>query len=465
LNNSFVPLAWRVLLCLVVWQTPSIAGEIPDLPRSLPPYIDRSLEVALSNDFFGSWGSVDDFRTQQITLTVQPAARWTLLLDHSVLTLRDPANPGRTDQMSGSLGYDLISRNEPGRNGRLSVGAGFRSTGEFAGDRMQNGFHRLVQSEIRILPYTASERTDATAWVDAEYYTVMREPGEHSKFGDWRFGSWLRVNSLFTSDDQWDGSAALFAVANRRAVDLWFGLRRDWRTGYEDPVRRETAAAEDDLAVVLGARFGALVLETVQQLNNDASYGQLRLVSTGEHRYSSGGRRPRIGIEAAFLLPDVHLHLAGHTRTSLLTAERSEWRESAFVSIDYGEPQHRDNNSIFIRSLQLGIGLEWERNLVAQGSWLSAYGSLGAGWREETLIGDGAFAGEKSSSVSRAVLLLGAGFRVDAAKLNEKWNFRIQLGVSGWIPEGSTNLPIGAMTLPVQEAALNLALGVTIGME
>lgn len=461
-----MPLAWRLLPCLaVIVQSPSIAGEIPGLPRSLPPYIERSVELTLSNDFFGSGGSVDDFRTQQIAIMVQPVARWTLLLDHSVLTLRDPANPGRTDQLSGSVGYDLISRNDPGHNGRLSVGAGFRSTGEIAGERIQNGFHRLVQSDIRILPYTSTERTDATAWVDAEYYTVMREPGESAMFGDWRIGSWLRVNSLVTSDDQWDGSAALFAVANRRAIDLWFGLRRDWRNGYDDPVLRETAAAEDDLAVVLGARFGALVLETVQQLNNDASYGQVRLVSTGKQRHSSSGRPLRIGIDAAFLLPDVHLHLAGRMRTSLITADSSEWRESAFVSIDYGEPQHRDNNSVFVRSLQLGIGLEWERTLSAQGSWLSAYGSVGAGWRDETLIGDGAFAGEKSSSVGRAVLLLGTGFRVDAATLNEKWNFRIQLGVSGWYPNGDTDLQIGAMTLPVQEPALNLALGMTVGIE
>ena len=461
-----MPIAWRPLLCLVVLvQTRSIAGEIPGLPASLPPYIERSLELIFSNDFLGRGGSVDDFRTQQIMLTVKPVARWTLLLDHSVLTLSDTANPGRTDHLSGSLGYNLISRNEPRHNGRLSVGTGFRSTGNFAGERMQNGFHRLIGSQIETLPYTGTKRTDATAWFDAEYYTVMREPDEAVMFGDWRIGSWLRVNSLVTSDTQWDGSAALFAVANRRAIDLWFGLRRDWRRGYDDPVERETASAEDDLAVVLGVRFGALVLETVQQLNNDASFGQLRLVSSGEHRYSSTGQQPRIGIETGILLPDVYLHFAGHTRTSVMTADSSDWRESAFVSIDYGEPQHGDSNSVFVRSVQLGIGLEWERILSEQGSWLSAYGSVGAGWRDERLIGDGALAGEKSSSVGRAVLLLGTGFRVNASKLSARWNFRIQLGVSGWLPFGDADLQIGAMTMLVQKPAFNLVLGMAFDIE
>jgi len=443
----------------------SIAGEIPGLPPSLVPTIEPTLELVFSNDFFGTGGSVDNFRTQQVILAVKPAARWSLLLDHSTLTLNQIPNPGRTDQLSGSVGYDVLSRHEPGRNGRLTVGTGFRSTGEFSGERIQNGFHRLVDSQVIFLPYTDTQRTDATAWFDAEYYSTFRQPGDEIGFGDWRLGAWWRINSLVTSDAQWDGSAALYAVASRRSLDVWFGLRRDWRSGYEAPVLRETAAAEDDLAIVLGVRFGALVIETVQQLNNEASYGQVRLVSTGDKRGSFGGRLPRFGIEVGFLVPDVHLHLAGRTPVTLFTADHSAWRESAFVSIDYGEPQHRDNNSVFVGSIQLGAGLEWERSIAERGSWLSAYGSVGAGWRDEKLIGDGALTGEKSSSVGRAVLLAGTGVRVDASRLGSSGNLRIQLGVTGWIPFSDAKLQIGALILPVQEPALNLMLGMTFDFE
>jgi hypothetical protein len=295
--------------------------------------------------------------------------------------------------------------------------------------------------------------------------TTFRQPGDEIGFGDWRLGAWWRVNSLVTSDSQWDGSAALYAVANRRSLDVWFGLRRDWRSGYDDPVLRETAVAEDDLAVVLGVRFGALVIETVQQLNNQASYGQVRLVSTGEQRGSSGAQLPRFGIEVGFLIPNVHLHLAGRTPVNLFTGEHSAWRESAFVSLDYGEPQHRDISSVFVRSAQLGVGLEWERSISERGSWLSAYGSVGAGWRDESLIGDGALSGEKSSSVGRAVLLAGTGIRVDASRLGPHWNLRIQLGVSGWVPFSDAELQIGELTLPAQQPALNLMLGMTFDFE
>jgi len=455
-----VPRAGRLLLTLAVLvRTQAIAGEIPGLPAALPPYLEQSLGLTFSNDFLGRGGSVDDFRTQQIILTARPADRWTLLIDHSILTLSDAASPGRTDQLSASFGYDLVNSNESRRNRRLSVGAGFRNSGEFAGERMQNGFHRLVGSQIESLPYTATERTAVTAWFDAEYYTVIREAREAVMFGDWRFASWWRVNALATSDAQRDASAALYAVANRRAVDIWLGLRRDWRNGYDDPVQRATAAAEDDLAVVIGIRFGALVLETVQQLNNEASYGQLRLVSSGNKSGSPAGPLPRFGIEAGFLLPDVHLHLAGRTRTSLLTSDNSAWRESAYVSIDYGEPQHADSNSVFIRSAQLGLGLELQRPL--QRDWLSVYGSVGAGWRDERLIGDGALAGERSSSAGSAVLLAAAGIRADASRLGARWNYRIQLGISGWVPVDDTQLQIGTMTFPVQEPALNVMLGMT----
>ena len=92
---------------------------------------------------------------------------------------------------------------------------------------------------------------------------------------------------------------------------------------------------------------------------------------------------------------------------------------------------------------------------------MSAYGSVGAGWRDETLIGDGVFAGEKSSAVGSAVLLLGTGVRVDASKLGARWNLRIQLGLSGWLPVSEANLQIAGMSMPAQEPALNLALGMT----
>jgi hypothetical protein len=446
------------LLLLLALSGQVSAGEIPGLPASLPTFIERDFQMVLSNDFFGSGGSVDDFRTQQIVLAFKPAPRWSVLLDHSVLTFYDPRAPGRTDQLSASFGYDLIHRDDAGQNLRLTVGTGLRRSGELAGQRIQNGFHRIIDNSLVLRPYTGIGRTDATAWADAEQYFGLSEINN-----EWRLGAWWRANSLVTTDTQWDGSAALYAVASRRALDLWLGVRTDWRSGYDDPVLRETAAAEEDTAIVFGVRYGALVIETVQQLNNDASYGQVRLVTSGKRTRSSSP--PRVGIEAGFLIPNVQVHVAARTPTVFIARESNGWRESAFVSLDYGEPQHRDSPLVFIRSKQIGLGLEWEHPLGSADSWLAAYTSAGAGYRTEQLIGDAELAAQRSASSDSAVLLGGAGVRMDTTRLGGQWNLRIQLGLSGRLPLSDAERVIGTMTMPVQVAAVELMLGMTFDFE
>lgn len=430
----------------------------------MPPFLERDVEVVFSNDFLGRGGSVDDFRTQQIIISAKIANRWIALLDHSILTLSDSPTPGRIDQLTGSLGYQVINTVSDHLVTTLVAGIGVRNTGNFSGQRMQNGFHRLVGSEVDILPYTDTSRSEATAWFDADHYRSFGDAVEYRWAGTWRTGYWLRASSLLTSGGQWDGSAGLFAVASKPGIDLWLGLRRDWRSGYDDRVLQETAAAEDDVAIVFGARFGALVLETVQQLNNDASYGQLRLVSSGVRTSAAGNNPARLGLEAGFLLPNVQLRLAGRYRTRLFTNPNSRWKESIIVIANFGEPQHKDNAIVFVRSRQLDVGLDFER-AFSEHPWLSTYLSAGAGWRTESLIGVDALAGESSGSVGSAILSAGTGLRIDAGALGQRWNYRITLGLTGRLPIKDADLQIGATVLPVQEPALDLMLGVTFDFD
>ncbi len=435
----------------------AFAGEIPGLPPQMPPFIDRDLEVTFSNDFLGRGGSVDDFRTQQIIIAAKLNDKWIALIDHSILTLSDPAAAGRVDQLSGSLGYQVINTINERLAKKLVVGVGIRSAGIFAGERMQNGFHRLVGSDIETLPYSDTNGTDVTAWFDANHY---RNFGHSSKNG-----YWLRASSLLTSGGQWDSSAGLYAVTSWPAIDIWLGLRRDWRSGYDDPVLRATAIAEDDLAVVFGARFGALVLETVQQVNNGASYGQLRLVSAGVLATAPRNKDARLGLEFGFLLPDVHVRLAGRYRKHVLTGTGSDWREAIVVAVSYGEPQYEENTSVFVRSGQIDIGLDIERSMSDQSGWLSAYGTASAGWRNERLVGAGTLEGVTSDSVGRAVLSVGAGLRINAASMGERWNLRIQLGLIGRLPVQDAASQIGTITLRVQKPALDFVLGMTFDFD
>jgi len=448
---------WRLMLAGILASGQiAHAGEIAGITPAQLPTLDRDFAFNFSNDFLGRGGSVDDFRTQQIIISAKLSDKWITLLDHSILTLTDSPTPGRIDQLSVSLGYKLLDQSHATGTNQITVGGGIRSVGEFAGERMQNGFHRLIDSNIDSLAYVSTSNTDATAWVDANRYRNF------AKFGNWDASYWLRGASLVTSDGQWDSSISAMAVASRNTIDVWFGLRHDWRSGYDaDPVQIETAKAEEDTAVVFGMRFGAFMLETVQQLNNDASYGQIVLVSSGVRSANKYVESPAVGIEFGFLLPDVEVKLAGKKRTSLLVSDETVWRESLFVDLRYGKPQYDNDDTLFVDTYQVSAGLEWERPVANDVNWLSYYGSLGAGWRQEQLNRDNAGAVEKSSNVGRAVVTGGTGLRFFAATMGDRWSYRLQFGIVATVPLKKANVQIGTDQFTLQKPSLGIMLGMS----
>jgi len=455
-----VKLLWRsTALYAVLATVPAIAGEIPGLPPQLPPWHEGDFALTFSNDFLGRGGSVDDFRTQQIIASTKLSDKWLAVFDHSILTLDNGTEAGRVDQLSASLGYKFVDSNRGHGSDSVVMGFGIRSAGSFAGERMQNGFHRLIGSTVEQIPYVTESATDVTAWFDANHYRLLRERGEAGLLPGWQRGYWLRAGSMLTTAGQWDNTALAAVVASRPSADLWLGVRGDWRSGYDDMVLRETAQAEDDVAIVLGVRYGALVIETVQQLNNDASYGQLRLVSTGRRNAAVADREIRIGFDFGLTLPDVQMRIAGKYRSRMLVSGRSRWRESVLVAASYGEPQHEDDNTLFVRSGQLDVGLEFERPWLEGRDWLRAYVATTAGWREQSLITVNDLQDQRSQSAGRAVLTVGTGIRVDAAGSGSGWWLRIQAGVIGTLPLSDALLELDGEPYRVQKPALNLLIG------
>ena len=182
-----MPTRWRFLLLFdALAEGTSNAGEIAGLRPQLPPFLERDLEVVFVNDFLGRGGSIDDFRTQQLIVSAMFSEKWLALIDHSIMTLTDAATPGRVDQLSASLGYQFKDTSSDRLVSKLVAGIGIRSAGDFAGQRMQNGFHRLLGNNVDILPYTNTSGTEATIWFDTDYY---RRFGETDKSG-LRSGYW-----------------------------------------------------------------------------------------------------------------------------------------------------------------------------------------------------------------------------------------------------------------------------------
>jgi hypothetical protein len=456
------PVGLRIILLASLSTVDVRAGEIAGMPTQAPPFLERDFEINLSNDFLGRGGSVDDFRTQQIIVTARLGDDWLALVDHSILTVGSGTEQGRLDQLSASLGYQLIAEHETGRVNRLTVGAGLRGSGDYSGARMQNGFHRLVGSDVETMPYVDTKRTDATLWVDAEIYRSFHESRERGLFGGWRSGYWLRGGALVTSDGQSDGMLGAYAITSRNSIDLWLGVRRDWRQGYDrDFVQSVTAAAESDLGVVVGARFGAFLLETVQQPNGDASYGQLKFVSAGQKPFPAAAGWPKAALDVGFLLPNVHVQLAARYRSNFFIDDDSSWRQSVLLETRYGEPQFEDNTSVFVRSLQVAAGLEMERVLSIDLPWMSLYGSLSAGYRSEQLLGDNVLAGQRSSTIGRAVFGAGTGLRFNAAALGAAWSYRLQLGLTAWFPTSDSEVALAGGSYRIQKPALAILLGMT----
>ncbi len=444
------------LVLAILIKSPATAGEVPGMPPALLPLFERDFALTLSNDFLGAGGVVDDFRTQQVIATLKLNQKWLAIIDHSILTFKDTPSPGRLDQVSASLGYQLIDNEMVHGRDQLTIGGGIRSAGDYAGEKIQNGFHRLVGSDIESMPYVDTDDVSMTAWFEAQRY---RELG---KFKEWRTGYWLRAGSLLTSDGQWDSVASATAVVSKGPISLWLGFRRDWRSGYDaDFVQIATAQAEDDGAIVFGLRFGALVLETTQQLNNDASYGQLSLVSSGFRGEDLGFADPRGSVEVGLLFPDVQVQLVGKLRSNIFITGASAWRQSLFVDMRYGEPQFGSEESQYLHSQQIGVGVEWERTLSQHTQWASFYGSFGAGWREEQLIEEGGFANSISDTVGRTVITAGTGLRLNTASLGRNWNYRLELGLTGWLPLDEARVDLNGAQYSLQKPSLALVLGMT----
>lgn len=452
-----------VVSMLVVLALPAsaVAGEIAGLPANTPPTIDRPLELAFSNDLFGRGGSVDDFRTQQFIISAAIGERWELTVDHSILTLVDAEEPGRTDQLSAALGYRLFDSRNDRRVNRLTAGLGVRGYGDFGGEKIQNGSHQLVRSSVELVPYTDLNRTDATAWFDAQRFALFK--GEFDT-DNWRYGYWLRGSALWASDGQLDSALGVYLTAGRRSLDMWIGLRQDWRSGYEEPVLIETAFVEEDLAAVIGLRWGPIIFETVQQFENKGSYGQIRLIADGFGEERARAKESRFAFDASITIPDVLLNLTGRYRSDWLNRGDSAWQRSLFVMAGYGEPQHDDDPTIYRRTQQIGAGVEWEKPLGARDGWVSVYSSLGAGWRQERVFAfENKRVSEQSDTVSRGAVLAGLGLRFDSGELISRLNFRIQLGLSAWIPFSDAQLDMEGETFRVQQPAAAVTLGLTLG--
>jgi len=449
--------------------SPGQAVQLPGVTPPLPPGVDRKFELRFNNDFLGRGGEFDDFRTQQLGLVGAVARRWNLILDHSILTLEKPevGNPGRIDHLSASVGYTLVEVLGPTQPQGVEVGWGFRYSGEIGGARMQNGFHQIIGSDLVTLPYVGTRRIDGTLWLRLPRHGVLKGDARLPVFGSgWSFSYWGRASTMLTTDSEWDGSLGLSAVASKRWFQTWLGVRGDWRTGHDrDNVSRETAEFEQGAGVVFGFRFGPLLMETVQHFDGDAAYGYLSLVSTGRPLRAPGPEAHSLAFQAGLSIPDVLATFQGRWSNCRILRCSEDRRRTVLVDFRSGRPQFGKDVEKYAATRQFSAAFELERAPVPGHEWLTAFGSLGAGWRNERLEGEGEALGDaRSKTVGRAGLVGDLGLRFGTSAVSRSLNLMIQVGLSGWLPTSGGTVEFAGKAERLQRPGVVIVSGVVLGV-
>ncbi|MGW8265348.1 MAG: hypothetical protein ACWGSQ_03210 [Longimicrobiales bacterium] len=456
-----------VVLTILASASPGQAVQLPGVSSPLPPGVERTFELLFSNDFLGRGGEFDDHRTQQIGFVASVARRWTLIVDHSILTLEDraAADRGRVDHLSASVGYALVEIDKPALTQVVEVGGGFRYSGEIGGARMQNGFHQIVGSKPTTVPYVGTDRVDGTLWVRLPRQGVLKRAVRLPLVGGgWDFGYWGRASTLLTTDSEWDGSVGLSAVATRGWFQGWLGVQGDWRTGHDrDIVSSETARFEQGAGGVLGFRFGPLLIETVQHFDGGAAYGHLSLVSTGDPLSGLASEGHALSLQAGLSIPDVLATFQGRWSNCRILGCSADWLRTVLVDFRSGRPQFGRDANRYAVTRQLSAAFELERAPIPGREWLSVFGALGAGWRNERLEGvGGEIGGVRSDPVGRAGLVGDMGLRFGTSAAGRWLSLMVQLGLSGWIPASGGTVEFAGEAEQVQRPQLILVSGVVV---
>lgn len=453
-------------IALIFSANDIFAAQIAGVPPALPPDVKRQVEIYFGNDFFGDGGDTDDFRTQQLSLTAAVGERWMFVIDHSILTLEEPQTgpEGRLDQLSGSLGYRFFIDEGSRVRQTFDAGIGFRYSGDIAGARIQNGFHQIINNEIKTMPYVDTERVDGTLWAAFDRTGVLKNAAKIPLLGaGWQLGYWGRGATMLTTDAQWDGDVRVAATAGKRWFQSWLGVQANWREGYDrDNVQQETARNEDGTGIVFGLRFGPIVIETEQQFNGDSSSGHMSFISTGEALPRLAYGTNKFSIATGLTLPDITASLQGRWTNCNLLRCGERWQRALMVDVRYGKPQFGSDVDRFVETIQVAGALEFERPLLNDLDWMTVFASAGIGWRSEQLQGEGDLGGQQSETVERFGLVGDTGVRFSTSAQSDSLNFMIQFGLSGWLPSSDGTVEFAGENERLQSPQLVLLAGLML---
>ncbi len=449
---------------IAVFTTHLRAGDITGAPVVLPPELLGNFTFIWNNDFFGSGGATDDYRTQQLGFQIHFDSKWGLIFDHSLLTASQnnpvmPGTTGRLDQVSLSVMYDIYRMKADDKyHAEIKAGAGLRAYGNYGGSRIQNSFHRLLNISGNTFPYVDTENNTLVIWLKGDYQQLYDvQPAG----AGWHAGYWLNATALGSADGQWDATLSANVVVRKHKLSGWLGLREDWRENYDaDFVQIATAQSEAGTSLTLGLGIGPVLFETVQGLEDKASFGRFIFTSV-ENQYSSSAYslKNKNAVSFNMLLPDVELEVQYRRALSYQLDSIGAPRSWLLFGARYGEPAYQGRADVHnqVRQAVIGLELEWRDKVSHQ--WVWPYLALSAGRRSEQLRADsGSLAGQESAQVSGAVIEAGTGVRFNIYP-GRTWQLLFQLGVVANYPMSSKTVVFDQKDVELLEPDLAVSLG------
>jgi hypothetical protein len=473
------------LLILLTLSEQSIAGDISGAPASLPPHTLGDFSFILSNNFFSLIRDhePDEYRTQQTGIQFDIVPGTGIVIDYSILTAGQP-NPvkrdfaGIIDQISLSIKHELYHTDTgPDDLGVINAGAGIRSYGDFGGNRIQGGFHRLTNNDVDDYPYVDTETTMAIFWLNGNYqklYELMKTDDNSS----WKAGLWLAGTALVSTQSQWDASVSASALARHSSLKLWLGLRQDWRENYEsDFVQESTAISESGTSLTFGIGSGPIVFETAQGLGDKLSYSRLTFTSfENEHLTARHYTHAENTVALNILLPDVEAEIQYRRKLAYRPEVMGQPFTSLVLEMHYGEPTYQQSFDVYhpVNQLwpiynvysdiqQLAVGVEFEWYGEQRSNWIRPYLTLLAGQRTEQLKADeGTLAGQQSEKVSSMVAEAGTGIKI-RLYTRQVLQFDFEAGIIGYYPLSTETVDLDQYRLQIMKPGIAMNLGFSVG--
>ena len=256
----------------------AIAGlraEIAGTPAPPRPGPIPDAWLGWSNDAFGGGigDNTDDYRTSSFTGGLALAERWLVAVDASFLTAKLGSPPGRSDELTATLGWLAV---EGGARGPLPLpwlafGAGVRVRGDLGGEQAQNRWHRHLDVEqVDYLDYD-DEGVDGVGYGLTGWTQAL--PGEWH--GD-RLAIDFDAAVLATTGGTVQGEAEMKLAILGRDGSIWFGGRALGTAGSASaPTARAVADHEEGLWLVYGAGIGGWFVDAGLNPVDRASVGRV----------------------------------------------------------------------------------------------------------------------------------------------------------------------------------------------